>query len=186
MSPKEPPFTKSLSKLCWLYETLDYDVSECFYYVEPVKTNFGTYSIQFVLLLKDICGGIDSLLHYWYKYKGGKKGKPKFPDYYGHLTKRKFLGEDYHAEINMHKGLWLTKNPGLIITPLGEWIGGKSPSWWEEHQKIKHQFGVRNFSKGNLKNTLYSLGAFYLLLHDEWTRTTSPLRTEVWHPRCRW
>ncbi len=156
MSQNNMPSAKSLSRLRWLYETLDYDVSECFYYVDPVDANFDTYSIQFVLLLKDICSGIDSLLCHWYENKGGKEGWPKFPDYYSHLTKMKFLGEDWDAEINMHKGLWLTKNPELTIKPLGEWIGGSSPSWWQEHQKIKHQFSDETFSKEPEEHLVFS------------------------------
>ncbi len=158
-----------------LYEILERDVLAAFDYVEPAEENFRTYSVQFYRLHKDLCGGIESLLHSWYGSTGGKEPRPTLRDYYALLN-------DPGLGFATDRVLTLRRTPQLTFTPLAGWTATAVPGWWLEHQTTKHRLNESTLPLGNLSNVLNSLAAFYILLHDKETRSTYPVATQVFVP----
>jgi len=53
---------------------------------------------------------------------------------------------------------------GLTFQPWEQWrFPNTSPSWWKAHTDVKHERNI-NFYQANLKNTLNSVAALFVLL----------------------
>lgn len=180
MGVKDPAIKMpSLRMFRSLYETFDRDVLSCFRYIEPTKANveeradmIEVYSVELYRLHIDICAAIDSLLHLWYVSKWGQK-ETTINDYYPLLEE---------LDIQAARELKLRRNSEIRVKPLVGWTADAVPGWWTDHNKTKHNLDPGVFPKGNLRNVVYSLGAFYLLLNDEGTRGTNPISTQVFIP----
>ncbi len=158
-----------------LFEILDGEVVGAFEYVEPTSDNLRTYSVRFYRLHKDICGGIDSLLHAWYERRAGIESKTTLRDYW-------LLLSDTTLDFQTQRFLRVRRNPALELAPFSGWTETTPPSWWTDHTMTKHQLRESTLPLGNLSNVLNSLGAFYVLLHDRETRGTYPIAPQVFTP----
>lgn len=163
-----------LRTLRQLYQTLDEDMVASFRYVEPMRENLATCSLQYLRLYKEACSGVESVFSLWYDVEIRSKKKPRFPDYYPLLDR---------LLVDPETSLRVRRNSALLFTPFGGWKGKEGiPTWWEHHQIAKHRLDRVNFKHASMENTLNALGAFYIALHDVGTRKTYPVETRVFVP----
>jgi hypothetical protein len=52
---------------------------------------------------------------------------------------------------------------GLELTPWINWQDDRSPEWWGDHNKVKHERGA-HFPRANLKNVLNAMGGLFISL----------------------
>lgn len=138
--------------------SLDSDAEKLSRYVEFTEKNFETYSIEMVRLLLSASSEVDVIARQLC-IKIDKNINPdniKMNDYRIIINPKYTKIKEMKIEIQRY---------GLELTPWDEWKKDKSPVWWTEHNKVKHQRNI-NFQKANLKNTLNSIaGLFCLLLY---------------------
>lgn len=126
---------------------LESDLERVSRYIEFVKSNFKTYSIELAHLLlaassevdvvaKALCQAIDS------------KAKLENIDQYK-KTIRKQLPELITEKV-------LVPRYGLTLQPWSLWKGEKNPGWWRSYNKVKHERS-NHFDEANLKNVLNAM-----------------------------
>ena len=155
-----------------LYEDYDSEVLVCFRFVEPTEDNLSrVYSLEFYQLHLKLCAAVDSLLRLWYVKKGGLK-KTNVTDYFS------LFGES-DLDIDTSGKLALRINHKIEVRPFDGWTERKGPKWWKDYNITKHDLNSSTYLRGNLRNVITSLGAFYLLLNDRGTKGTNPVATQV-------
>ncbi len=167
-----------------LHRALEDDLTATFRYVEPVRDNLSTYSIEFMRLLQSACAGIESTFSLWYSYatrEGAETelrrksvGERNLPDYFPLLER---------LAIETDQDLILLRDPSEPVCPFLDWREPKTvPGWWTAHNKTKHQLDRTWFKQANLRNAINAVGGLYLALNDLGTRRTHPVGTSVFKP----
>lgn len=141
----------------WQYFlALESDLGATTRYVEPVRDNFRSYSIEFARILlsagsevdvvaKALCRQIDAssnarnVVHYREKIRSSY---PRFP------TMRVVVPRF-----------------GFLFEPWREWENEEAPSWWRHHNNVKHERAT-HFRDANLDNAFHAVaGLFCLVLY---------------------
>jgi len=142
------------SLLHWNYFlALEADIERLARYVEFTKDNFETFSIEIAhiflastsevdVVAKQLCKGFenDSRASSINKYR--ETIKPKLPELPG-LT------------VSLPRY-------GLTLTPWDNWNCDKTPEWWMDCNKVKHNRDT-NFRRAHLKNVLNSMAGLFML-----------------------
>lgn len=169
----EPSETEKLFRR--VYGMLEDEVLDCYRYVEPAPDNFDAYSLQFYRLHLDICRQIDSFFKYLLRiYELWPEGEDeaKYGDYCPIVEKCDLREETVYLLVR-----------DLKLCPFREWEKNKSPSWWSDHNKLKHDM-EEHFKKANLMIVWESLAAFYVLLnYDKGTGLLGPMATKAFLPK---
>lgn len=148
---------QSAAKLHWNYFlALDADLQRLARFVEFQKDNFSAYSIEMARLLLAGASEVDVVAKLLCQSAKSKSRAGSIDAY------RKELNLAFPKIAHMKVTI---PRYGLQLIPWSNWKNGKTPDWWSDYNLVKH---TRNayFRKANLKNTLNSIGAlFVLLLH---------------------
>ena len=123
-------------------------------YVTLAEDNYGTYSNEYAALMQMIGGELDSFFKVYCGY--APTDFKKISDYYTYLM------QDYPDVLNQKINV---RSADIIFQPFAGWDGARAKQslpWWMAFDNIKHSRAV-NKRDANQKNTLYLLGALYLL-----------------------
>ena len=133
-------------------------------YVCPSRENAYTYSDEFMKIILLSCSEIDSIMKEICKQNGVllNDGQYNMKVYSTELLKNKSI-----CEIAFAPGFNFSEDSKSIICFPFRDINKDKPYagllWWESYQKLKHN-RIENAKVGNLINSIYSLGAHFLLL----------------------
>ena len=152
------------------FKTLEDEFLETDQYVSIDKKNFNTFSHKYRSLFSDSCSGLDSL---------AEDFCVEHDEMNCIKNKRQCMLQRY-AQL---KELWpnLPNEPVVLslygdkitVVPFGKFSDLQCSDWWREHNEVKHRRtcevestngNMCNFELANLKNVVYSLAAYYLLL----------------------
>ena len=123
-------------------------------YVTLAEDNYGTYSNEYAALMQMIGGELDSFFKVYCGY--APTDFKKISDYYTYLM------QDYPDVLNQKINV---RSADIVFQPFAGWDGTRAKQslpWWMAFDNIKHSRAV-NKQDANQKNTLYLLGALYLL-----------------------
>jgi len=123
-------------------------------FVEFTTANFKTHSIEMVHLLLTAASEVDVVIKQLCKRVSPTEPANDMNDY------RKILQREYPDLAKMKVCL---PRFGLELRPWKNWQQDKSPDWWSDHNKVKHQRG-EHFNRANLKNVLDTIGGLFLVL----------------------
>lgn len=160
-----------------MFSILEDEFEVCCRYVEPAQKNLYTYSAQFYRLHQDACREIDTLFKLrlkqydlWPTKAGRKLKEPSFAHYYPLKSKLMLANREVRL-----------MNRDLKCSPYSDWRENKAPSWWSDHNVLKHD-RINSFEKATLDNVIHSLAALYLLLNDPRIIVYSPAPTRTFNP----
>lgn len=123
-------------------------------YIEPCEKNYKTYSLELSRILLASASEVDVLLMELCK-RLDPSGKADSIGKYKDVVLGSFPGLS-RFEVSIPR--W-----GLSLTPWSAWADdNKVPLWWTACNKVKHHRGSE-FQKANLKNTLNSVAALFLV-----------------------
>lgn len=150
-------------------------------YVAFDRHNDHTYSVEYLKIIQTVCSEIDVVAKSIARHFDPDFGSIKNPSiscwgyfitkYVPQITKAQvYFGENYVVEPWDKFGYepYIDKKGARRYRLLP---GCKSPTWWSDYNKIKHERTSRdpegqiNFEKANLKNMVLSLAALFSL---EW------------------
>lgn len=149
------------------YMSIERELYKTVEYVEPCEENFSTYSQEYAKIINVACAEADvifkelcMLIASSYK----PKGKNENIDTYMRIILEKFPQiEETWLRIDRSK---------IDIFPFRGWSDTGKLFWWKDYQKIKHE-RKEHYSKANLKNAIFSVGAlrilelYYLRMHSK-------------------
>ena len=165
------------------YVKLEEDFLKISKYVEICKTNYNTYSMEYLKLYQAICSEVDVIAKEICVNCGVPIKKTEGIGNWGY-----YIEKDYPDIISFKVNC-----QDLVINPYPNWkheeyvdnegklrkrlVGNsRNPKWWTEYNKVKHKRIVLseekkgfNYKKANLKNVLFSLAglfAFELILFE--------------------
>ena len=121
-----------------------------FNYVELSTSNYSTFSNEYASLIQSIGAELDSFFKLYCYFNFNDRN-------YANV-----ILQNEPAIIDIELNV-LSKQ--LSIKPFESWSisqPAKSLSWWQSYNNIKHS-RTENFTDSSLKNTLYILGALYIL-----------------------
>ena len=136
------------------YLMLEKKLMTTFNYVELSTSNFSTFSNEYALLIQSIGAELDSFFKLYCSFDFNER---KNISHYANVI----LANEpdiVNIELNI-----LSKQ--LSIKPFESWSlnhPAQSLVWWQSYDNIKHS-RTANFTDSSLKNTLYILGALYIL-----------------------
>lgn len=133
---------------------LEADLANLSRYVEFTPDNYGTYSIEMVHLLLASASEVDVILKQLCALETPEAHADNIEAYRRSLR---------ILEPNI--GLVSVSLPrfGLELTPWENWQDDKSPTWWVDHNKVKHERGM-HFPRANLKNVLNAMSGLFIAL----------------------
>jgi hypothetical protein len=140
----------------WKYFTaLEHDLHTIARYVEPAPANYGTFSVELTKLFLNSCSEVEVVCKLLCARDAPGSPAHKMDDYRSALHLK-------YPQLNAGK----VETPGFGITlvPWSTWGSGANPSWWGEHNDVKHSRHM-HFNLANLGNALHAMAGLYLLLH---------------------
>jgi hypothetical protein len=139
----------------WRYFiALEHDLEATTRFVEPAGDNFKTYSVEFARLFLATCSEIDVVCKVLCT-QINPPSKPAKIDQYRPIILAKY--PKFHT-IEVHVPRYTA-----MIPPWRDWGAGKNPSWWKEHQLVKHK-RHEHYSLANLMNCFAASAGLYALL----------------------
>lgn len=135
------------------YLAIESDLDSISRYVEFDEENYSTYSIELLRLLLTASAEIDDLMKAFCRLLGAE----------GKLN-----------SIEKYRNSIMEFSPGLIdakakcakydlaFFPWKDWEKDNSPSWWRDHNEVKHHRGS-SYKLANLGNVLNAVSGLYLL-----------------------
>jgi hypothetical protein len=147
--------TQEASLSHWNYFiALESDLAQVSRFVEFSKENFLTYSIELAHLLLTAASEVDVVVNQHCSVVAPSE-KAGGMDAYRKVL-RKF-------EPNMESTKIFLPRYSLEFTPWENWQNDKTPDWWSDHNKVKHQRGD-HFARANLQNALNAMGGLFIAL----------------------
>lgn len=133
---------------------LESDLAQLSRFVEFTHENYATYSIEMVRLLLATASEVDVVLR---QHCARVAGSERADDM-----------ERYRRVCCVHEPKMAAlpisvPRFGLELTPWINWQKDRSPEWWADHNKVKHERGA-HFSRANLKNVLNAMGGLFVAL----------------------
>ena len=136
------------------YQTSEEEFLTALRYVELATTNYATHSTSFAIQMLSICSIVEALFKSLCGY--APTDEKTITAYAGYIIDN--YPDIVEREVNV---LGFSEQ----VIPFQRWDKKKpkqSLFWWSDYQDVKHSRDT-HFAKANLKNTLYSLAALYLL-----------------------
>ena len=121
-------------------------------YVELAPTNFSTYSNEFAHLLQAIGAELDSVFKLYCGFKA--EDNKNMRDYSTYILGANGYSGIVSQSVN-------AREYGVSFMPFENWDTA-TPTWWRAYAHVKHQ-RADSKEEATLKNTLYVLGALYLM-----------------------
>jgi|SaaInlV_120m_DNA_4_1040238.scaffolds.fasta_scaffold32579_1 hypothetical protein len=131
---------------------LEQNVESLSRYVELNLNNFKTYSMEMAHLLLAASSEVDVVMKSLCKLLEPYQDCNNIEDYRNVIGMRVKVFSEESVRISRY---------GLELTPWSQWKYNKSPIWWKNYNKVKHE---RNnfFQEANLHNTLNAMAGLYL------------------------
>lgn len=136
------------------YLALEADLAALSRYVEFAVENFRTYSIEMAHLLLTTASEVDVVSKQYCAQLAPHESVNNMDEYRRVLRPRNPAIENTKVFLPRF---------GLELTPWENWQQDKTPAWWSDHNKVKHQRGDY-YTNANLKNVLNAMGGLFLLL----------------------
>ena len=145
------------------YKLLEDKMIEVSEYVAIDPQNYSTFSSQFISLFISVCSEIDSL--------AGEicRSALNMDINFGIINKMDVITQKYTNLKNIRVET-IFPFEEISIVPFTK-FENNTTSWWTDYNRVKHNraesdntSGRPNYTKANLKNTLYAMAAFYILL----------------------
>ena len=148
---------------CANYKILENKIIESSNFVNIDRTNYATFSANFIFLLLSICSEIDSVSAEYCKLIA-----PDSDNFGGIINKIELIMSKHP---NLRNKRIDTKEPfeRQSFVPFAK-LEKDNSSWWSDYNKIKHNRteidsnGRYNYQKANLKNVLHAIASLYILL----------------------
>ncbi|WP_104035145.1 hypothetical protein [Vibrio jasicida] len=136
--------------------SLESDFINTIEYVELSEANSETHSIVYTKLLLAICSEVDVVAKLVCKKIEQSSTASNIGAYRSEITNK------YQS---FHTVECLIPRYDMVISPWLAWSGNGNPSWWKEHNDVKHSRS-EHFQLANQKNVKAALaGLFTLLLY---------------------
>jgi len=146
---------QSESLLHWNYFiALEADLESLARFIEFVEQNFSTFSIEIARLLQSACSEVDVLAHQLCVHFEPST-KAESIDQYRSILRREIP--------ELESTIVQVPRYGLSLTPWSNWQSNGTPSWWSDHNKVKHRRS-EYFGRANLKNVLNASAGLLLLI----------------------
>lgn len=138
-------------------------------YVPLDKEFDNVWSPRFRELLTQICAEIDSFFRNMARSKSleDSRGRRIVRKAIDHLNITDYR-EYFEPIFELSSVEVLVCDAYGVIKPFAKFARDESPPWWVSYNNVKHNW-AEHYAEANLRNTLYSLGALFLLnvLHKE-------------------
>jgi len=150
--------------------SLEKDFIETIEFVEIDTANDGAFSVAYTKLMLAICSEVDVVAKLVCKKIDSTSSARNIDEYRQEITGK---------YPNFHTVESMIPRYGLNIKPWSSWSGDDSPSWWQAHNKVKHQRDTHSSeaNQKNVKDALCGLFCLLLYLHQEelYSANLSPL-----------
>lgn len=136
------------------YLMLENKVINTFNYVELSPANYSTFSNEYASLIQSIGGELDSFFKLYCSFAFHER---KNISHYANVI---LSNEPNIVDIELN-----VSSKQIAIKPFESWSlthPAQSLLWWQSYDNIKHS-RTANFTDSSLKNTIYILGALYIL-----------------------
>jgi hypothetical protein len=139
----------------WQYFlALERDFVETTYFVEPMRPNFDTFSVAYARILLSAGSEIDVLCKLICHQINPASKAEKIDGY------RKEILSRYPQFPFMRI---LVPRHALVLEPWLAWSEEKTPEWWQQHQKVKHERNTY-YHAANLTNSIHAVAALFCLV----------------------
>jgi len=139
----------------WRYFlTLEQDFERTTRFVEPVAANFSTFSIEFARLLLATCSEIDVVAKVFCQAFNATPMPSKIDGYRVAISSQ--FPQFHTLKVELPRF-------AIDFQPWLSWGSGTNPSWWTDHNKVKHE-RHEHFARARLEASLHALGGLYALL----------------------
>ena len=147
------------------YRLLEKQLTDISEYVAISGRNFDTFSDRFVIFFLSVCSEVDSIADELCKKLGVIDPKER----YGINNKVGIILKTYKDARNW---ICITKPPfeTIKLVPFANFNDNGAADWWKDYNSVKHnrteknESGMYNYQLAHLKNVLYAMSAFYLIL----------------------
>lgn len=146
--------TNRVQKLIhWNYFlALEEDLDRLSRYVDFSPQNDNTFSIEIARLFLGASAEVDVILKQIAKKYNYASQADNINSYFHEITSNCANFINYTVIIPRYE---------LTLEPWSTWAAGSPPSWWQDHNKVKHH-RHNNFDKATLKNCLNSMAALFV------------------------
>ena len=142
------------SLIHWNYFlALEQDVEHLARFVEFSNDNFCTYSIEMAHLYLAAASEVDVITKQLCSQIENSSSPNNIEEYRDVL--RPLLPELENSAVTIPRY-------SLELIPWSNWKNDKTPDWWRDHNKVKHNRGD-NFALANLKNVLNAMAGLFII-----------------------
>lgn len=147
--------TQQPTLLHWNYFlALEADLSVLSRFVEFTEDNFATYSIEQVRLFLTAASEVDVVMKQYCAVLAPAESAENIEQYRGII---------HPLRPGLSSATASLPRFGVTLTPWSNWQQNRTPAWWADHNRVKHQRS-EYFASAHLKNVLNAVGALFLLL----------------------
>jgi len=164
----------SKSLIHWNYFlALEKDLEETSRYIEFIKSNFKTYSIELAHLLLASLSEIDVVIKRLCALIAPAEEMNNINDY------RKIIKSHLHEFIN--ESIFINRY-GISLKPWDSWLGEENPNWWSSYNNVKHKRDMY-FDQANLGNVIRSMGALLITNYHFYKKQYEHKQHRVFEPK---
>jgi hypothetical protein len=135
------------------YLSIEQDIANLSRYIELDEANFSTYSVELARLFLATGSEIDVVLKGLCSLLAPNEKVTNIIHY------QRLLSDQCPSLINQTAKC---QRHGLSFTPWKSWADNESPSWWKNHNSVKHNRGL-HYDQANLGNVLSTAAGLYLV-----------------------
>jgi len=145
-----------MSQKYWEYFlSIEADLDNCQRYIAFERSNYLAYSNEFAKIIMAASAEVDNVFKDLCSIIDASKTPKNINQYCSIVTSRYPKITQMPIEISRYK---------ISEVPWKGWNKNISPDWWKNgYNKIKHE-RTDNFSQANLKNSILSVGALFILI----------------------
>ena len=155
---------KSIGQIHWDYFLLlEEDLIELFRFVEPVPSNFNTYSSKIAKLYLATCSEVDVALKDLIKLHEDTAAETISKN--NIAACRKFVQDHYSGEFGRAQVTFIRTE--LILSPWDSWWDREQPTstnpgWWDSYNKVKHH-RAEHYNEANFENLINAIAALFVV-----------------------
>lgn len=134
--------------------SIEEDLFTLFRFVEPTHSNMTTHSLELARILFSASSEVDVVAKLLCQKLDSDRNAKNINDY--RLIIAGLIPRFYEVTVHLPRY-------GLTLNPWENWGGEENPYWWKAYNNVKHERN-EHFQDANLKNTLNSVAALFVLL----------------------
>lgn len=136
------------------YESLDDDLLSLSRIIDFSKENFQTHSVHLTRMYLSVCSEVDVVSKLLCSRVAPKKKARTIDEYRSVITG--FYPKLYDVKVSLPAH-------DIEFQPWIDWATGVNPSWWTNHNKVKHERD-KYYQEANLGNVLLSAAGLLIIL----------------------